>query len=113
MLKNSDDLAAIELRATRSAWRTLNLKWELSSRERFELFPQGGVEDDSPPQDTKSRMQLLIEIGYRIRVPDESLYEWLRTARCDLGWLTPLDAMSRSRSDLSTFRQLIERGIGS
>lgn len=109
----NDELAVIELRTMRSAWRALSRRWDLTSRERTELLPAGGEENESPPTDTEARMRILIEIGYRVGLPDSTLQDWLRTPTETLGFLTPLDAMSGPMADLRGVRRLVEMGFAS
>ena len=108
-----DDLAAVELRTMLSAWRALATRWDLTWRERAELLPAGGEESENPPRDTEARMRILIEIGYRISLPDSELHDWLRTATQALGWLSPLDLMSGSMGDLRSIRHLVNVGFSS
>lgn len=96
-----------------SAWRALAARWDLTWRERGELLPAGGEEDESPPRDTEARMRILIEVGYRISLPEAELRDWLRTATQALGWLSPLDVMSGSLGDLRSFRHLVNVGLSS
>lgn len=86
--------AAAELRAMASAWRALERRWGLSPVERRALLPEGGEDAPNPPRGTETRMRILIEVGYRIGLPEDLLHDWLRTPTPTLGWLTPLDAMS-------------------
>jgi hypothetical protein len=108
MITGTDDLAAIELRAVRSAWRALAKRWGLTARELADLLPAGGEDADSPPRDTETRMRILIEIGYRIGLREPDLRDWLRAPMIALGWLAPLDAMSGSLADLRGIRRLVE-----
>jgi hypothetical protein len=108
-----EDLAAMELRTMRSAWRALARRWDLTARERAALLPSGGEEDESPPCDTETRMRILIEIGYRIGLPEARLHEWLRTGYATLHWRSPLDAMSGPIADLRGFRRLVDLGFAS
>lgn len=112
-MNGKDDLAAIELRAMRSAWQALATRWGLTLRERTELLPAGGEDADSPPQDTEMRMRILIEIGYRIGLKEPDLRDWLRAPMITLGWLAPFDAMSGTIADLRGIRRLVEAGCSS
>ncbi|WP_192930027.1 antitoxin Xre/MbcA/ParS toxin-binding domain-containing protein [Sphingomonas sp. NIC1] len=58
-------------------------------------------------------MRIMIEVGYRIRLAECLLHDWLRTPTPDLGWLTPLDAMSGTLADLRGFRRIVEMGFAS
>jgi hypothetical protein len=40
-------------------------------------------------------MRVLIEIGYRIGLPDTLLHVWLRTGSATLHWSSPLDVMCK------------------
>ncbi len=113
MMNGTEDLAAIELRAMRSEWRALARRWDLTARESADLFPVGGEDAVSPPRDTETRMRILIEIGYRIGLKESDLRDWLRVPMITLGWLAPLDAMSRSLADLRCIRRLVEQGHAS
>ncbi|SEL80854.1 Protein of unknown function [Sphingomonas palmae] len=108
-----DDLAALELRSMRSAWKALERRWDLSPSERRALLPAGGVDEESPPRDTEARMRILIEVGYRIGLAEMLLQDWLRTSTPTLGWLTPLDVMSGTMSELRAMRRLVEMGLAS
>ena len=107
------DLAALELRLMRQAWRTLERRWDLSPAERRALLPMGGEDDEGPPQDTEARMRLMIEIGYRVSMPEDLVRDWLRTPVPALGWLAPIDAMAGTRADLRGIRDLVGRGFAS
>lgn len=108
-----EDLAAVELRTMLSAWRALATRWDLTWRERRELLPGGGEEDENPPRDTEARMRILVEVGYRLALPEAELHDWLRTATKALGWLSPLDVMSGSMGDLRSIRHLVNVGFAS
>lgn len=108
-----DELAALELRSMHSAWSALERRWNLVPGERRALLPAGGVEDHAPPRDTETRMRILIEIGYRIGMPECMLDDWLRTASPTLGYLTPLEVMSGSLAELRGLRRLVEQGFAS
>lgn len=110
---DTKDIAALELRTMRSAWRALARRWELTAAERRELLPAGGEDEDFPPRDTETRMRIMIEVGYRIGLPTDLLHDWLRTASPVLGWLSPLDAMAGSLADLRGFRRIVELGFAS
>lgn len=105
-----EEMAAVELRAMKSAWRTVSSSWELTSREVSELLPEGGEQAASPPKDTELRMRLMIEISYRLPHGIEDHAEWLRTASPLLGWLSPLDVMSAGITELRAFRRMAEAG---
>lgn len=109
----TEDFAALELRTMHQAWRALARRWDLTPRECAALFPAGGAEDARPPRDTETRMRILIEVGYRIGLPEEALHDWLRTPIRPLGWQTPLELMSGGLGDLRGFRRLVEAGLAS
>lgn len=109
----TDELAALELRSMRAAWRTLMRDWDVTPTERRALLPEGGEEDAAPPRDTETRMRLLVEVGYRVRLEGWTLYDWLRTPTPVLRWLTPLDAMSGTLAQLRGVRSLVDRGFAS
>lgn len=110
---DTKDIAALELRTMRSAWRALARRWGLSSAECRELLPAGGEDEDFPPRDTETRMRIMIEINYRITMPEDVVWEWLRTSLHDLGYLTPLDVLGGTLADLRGFRRIVELGFAS
>lgn len=108
-----EDLAAVELRTMRSAWRALAGRWDLDARERTRLLPEGGEGHENPPRDTETRMRILIEIGYRVGLREADLHDWLRTPSRTLHWLTPLDVMSGTMAQLREMRRMVDMGLAS
>lgn len=112
-MRNGNDASAIELMATTAAWRDLAIRWELDWRERTALLPSGGEEAATPPEDTETRMRILVEIGHRLRFDgDADLCEWLRLPTELWNWYSPLEVMSGPMSDLRRFRAYVEAGLG-
>ncbi len=109
---NGTDVPAVELTAMRAAWRDLAINWELTWRERRALLPAGGEDRSDPPLDTEHRMRILIEIGHRVRIYDETLSDWLRTPSELWNWSSPLEVMSGSLPDLRRFRVFVELALG-
>lgn len=105
-----EEAARIEMRAMRSAWRTLCARWQLSDREIRELLPSGGFDEDAPPSDTERRMRLLIEISYRLPAGVDDIYDWLRTGTPAFAWHSPLEAMGLSVGSLRGVRLAVEEG---
>lgn len=106
------DAPTAELMAMTTAWKELSARWELTWRESWVLFPEGGEDAEFPPADTETRMRLLIEVGYRLNLGEPiSLQDWLREPSAAFGGYTPLEAMSESLTGLRRARQLVELGL--
>lgn len=114
MLTEKKTVAGIELAAMTGAWRSLDMRWGLTWRERRALFPKGGEDTADPCEDTETRMRVLVEIGHRLRFDDgDDERDWLRRPMEMLGWHAPIEVMSGALGDLRRFRAFVEQGLGS
>lgn len=110
---NNDNLEVTEQVAMAAAWKCLAIRWELTWQERTALLPSGGEDSGAPPEDTETRMRILVEIGYRLRMDDDAeLCEWLRIPTELWGWYSPIEVMSGPMARLRLFRAYVEAGLG-
>ena len=113
-MMNGIEASAMEADAMLGRWRMLVEDWALTWGERRALLPAGEGFLSSMPEDSETRMRILIEIDRHVPSRDGGgLADWLREPAEELGWCSPLEAMSRTLPDLRRFRHYLEQGLGS